>query len=313
MKSSTNTDESENPLDVLSRAATMVEKSDLKVERSPSFKERHPKFRKSSTPDYMVALEAARSLKRQTSLQSDQSESRMDASPSPNNNTAEDLPLDMSIKKRPASPPPPPPYRFNPLRSTTPPSSHFRPPPQYSASTPSPPLVRPPPPSYEDSKVTCTYPTKTTPPPRILQEVPEEKTKIKEITIITNSSADPLLDEHFRRSLGADYESLFKKKTGSESEPPSSTESTPPKVPQQQQSSSDQSPKPQEDSTKVDDPVKAFQEDMEMEGYTVEDHFAKALGDTWVKLQKAEEEKRSSAKKSDQTETKKPTLVKASS
>jgi hypothetical protein len=63
----------------------------------------------------------------------------------------------------------------------------------------------------------------------------------------------------------------------------------------------------------VDDPVKAFQEDMEMEGYTVEDHFAKALGDTWVKLQKAEEEKRSSAKKSDQTETKKPTLVKASS
>lgn len=187
VKSSANTDESENPLDVLSRAATMVEKSDLKVERSPSFKERHPKFRKSSTPDYMVALEAARSLKRQTSLQSDQSESRMDASPSPNNN-AEDLPLDMSIKKRPASPPPPPPYRFNPLRSTTPPSSHFRPPPQYSASTPSPPLTRPPPPSYEDSKVTCTYPTKTTPPPRILQEVPEEKTKIKEITIITSMS-----------------------------------------------------------------------------------------------------------------------------
>ena len=47
--------------------------------------------------------------------------------------------------------------------------------------------------------------------------------------------------------------------------------------------------------------------------FAVEDHFAKALGDTWVKLQKAEEEKRSSAKKSDQTETKKPTLVKASS
>jgi len=84
---------------------------------------------------------------------------------------------------------------------------------------------------------------------------------------VVDSSADPLLDEHFRRSLGADYESLFKKKTGSESEPPSSTESTPPKVPQQQ-SSSDQSPKVQEDSTKVDDPVKAFQEDMEMEGYT---------------------------------------------
>ena len=54
--------------------------------------------------------------------------------------------------------------------------------------------------------------------------------------------------------------------------------------------------------------------------FSVEDHFAKALGDTWVKLQKAEEEKRSEkagAKKSENsttTETKKPTtLLKASS
>merc|ERR1719507_1866171 len=38
------------------------------------------------------------------------------------------------------------------------------------------------------------------------------------------------------------------------------------------------------------DPVKAFQDDMKLqdEGYTVEDHFAKALGDTWVKLKAAE-------------------------
>merc|ERR1712226_383301 len=38
------------------------------------------------------------------------------------------------------------------------------------------------------------------------------------------------------------------------------------------------------------DPVKAFQDDMKLEdeGYTVEDHFAKALGDTWVKLRAAE-------------------------
>jgi len=58
---------------------------------------------------------------------------------------------------------------------------------------------------------------------------------------------------------------------------------------------------PNEDSTKVDDPVKAFQEDLEMEGYTVEDHFAKALGDTWIKLQKAEEEKRSKNKSEDKS------------
>jgi len=328
-------EQSENPLDVLSRAATMVEKSaeiiggkvspppshmkkhysapGLGLDRSTSFKERlHPKFRKSSTPDYLVALEVARSLKRQTSNQSEQSEN-MDTS-LPNNNSLqphEDLPLDMSIKKRPATPPalpPPPPYRFKPQTS---PPTHFlykSPPPPYPA-TPSPPATLaplpttlvplPPPPTYEDSTVKCTYPTgKTPPPPRTTLPPPslhqeEEKTKIKEITIITNSSSDPLLDEHFRRSLGADYESLFKKKSDSESSSASSssTESTPPKVPDQvvvntgtlksseaklnnssdskkTETSSASSNDSREDSTKVDDPVKAFQEDLEMEGYT---------------------------------------------
>lgn len=373
--------ESENPLDVLSRAATMVEKSEIPgtlqgptliggkispttlptnlnkkgCERSSSFKERHPKFRKSSTPDYLVALDVARSLKRQTSLHSDQSEI-MDTSVSPNNNSltpSEDLPLDMSIKKRPSSPPltvvappppPPPPYRSPPQYRAV-----YKSPPPYPATTPSPPTALPPPPSYADSTVRCTYPSQNSPPPPVLREIPEEKTKIKEITIITNSSSDPLLDEHFRRSLGADYESLFKKKSDSEStqskksdsESSNSIESTPspaaltssakkPTVVNTEanknrdsqskssdsdvsksatpNSSADTSIDQSEDSTKVEDPVKAFQEDMEMEGYTVEDHFAKALGDTWIKLQKAEEEKRRKAKKSEE----KPTIVASS-
>ena len=118
----------------------------------------------------------------------------------------------------------------------------------------------------------------------------------------SDSSSDPLLDEHFRRSLGADYESLFKKKSGdseSSSASSSSTESTPPKVPDQivvntngklptfknseakqnnllssdsikieASSAVSSNDSPNEDSTKVDDPVKAFQEDLEMEGYT---------------------------------------------
>ena len=224
---------SENPLDVLSRAATMVEKSSeiighgkvsppppsslLKkglsgsqslscIERHPSFKERtHPKFRKSATPDYMVALDVARGLKRQTSIQSDQSENNMDTS-LPNNNSLqphEDLPLDMSIKKRPATPPslpPPPPYR-------TPTHFMYKSPPPYPA-TPSPPTSHvpptsslpplPPPPTYEDSTIKCTYPTinmqqqppppptSILPPPPNLHQEPEEKTKIKEITIITS-------------------------------------------------------------------------------------------------------------------------------
>jgi len=375
-------EESENPLDVLSRAATMVEKSaeiiggkvspapssNLNkkhipvglqcIDRTSSFKERlHPKFRKSSTPDYLVALEVARSLKRQTnsisSIQSDIQSENMDTMP--NNNslqaTHEDLPLDMSIKKRPATPPalpPPPPYRFKPQTGSPPTHFMYKSPPPYPA-TPSPPTSLaplPPPPTYEDSTVKCTYPTKKTPPappPPTLLHQEEEKTKIKEITIITNSSSDPLLDEHFRRSLGADYESLFKKKSaGPDSESSSSsssassnassmmstsmssTESTPPKVPDQvvvnatpatssivgpaKQNSSDSDSSIREDSnTKVNDPVKAFQEDLQMEGYTVEDHFAKALGDTWIKLQKAEEEKRSKNKSEE-----KPTLVASS-
>lgn len=107
---------------------------------------------------------------------------------------------------------------------------------------------------------------------------------------ITDSSADPLLDEHFRRSLGADYESLFTKKkaaaapssastviNNSDSES-SSVESTPPKVPESIVNADEESKKSSSsdtDSTKVDDPVKAFQEDMEMEGYTGElkEHF----------------------------------------
>ena len=153
----------------------------------------------------MVALDAARSLKRQNSLQSEPSD-RMDTSSPNNNSVSEDVPLDMSIKKRSSTPPPPPPppqYRFNPLRQHSPPppivssvinpspAPHFSRPPVYKSpppypATPSPPSCNlPPPPSYEESTVKCTYPTKNTPPPPILQEV-EQKTKIKEITIITS-------------------------------------------------------------------------------------------------------------------------------
>lgn len=60
-------------------------------------------------------------------------------------------------------------------------------------------------------------------------------------------SSDPVIDEHFRRSLGADYLNLYKSTTPS--------------------------PTPSDSALSVDD------------------HFAKALGDTWVKLQAAEHKK----------------------
>ena len=98
------------------------------------------------------------------------------------------------------------------------------------------------------------------------------------------------MEEHFRKSLGEDYSKVFK-------------ESEKKKVQQVEEENS------VSEEMEVD-PVKAFKEDLDMSGYTgmlqqhlglggkikyfiflVEDHFAKALGDTWVKLQ-AEAEKK---------------------
>ncbi|KAL1465835.1 hypothetical protein WDU94_005372 [Cyamophila willieti] len=67
-------------------------------------------------------------------------------------------------------------------------------------------------------------------------------------------SSDPVIDEHFRRSLGADYLNLYK-----------STSPSP------------CTPAPSDSALSVDD------------------HFAKALGETWIKLQEAESKKASSS------------------
>ena len=97
------------------------------------------------------------------------------------------------------------------------------------------------------------------------------------------------MEEHFRKSLGADYSKLFKEKP-------------------------EKAEKEEEEKMEVD-PVKAFKEDLHMSGntgiasfsstlfpfcsfvflsllFSVEDHFAKALGETWTKLQAKEAEKK---------------------
>lgn len=70
------------------------------------------------------------------------------------------------------------------------------------------------------------------------------------------SMCDPVIDEHFRRSLGADYMALFNKKS-----PPQ--------------------PKPAI-SPKTTITVSCNNDSV---ATSVDDHFAKALGDTWKKLQ----------------------------
>lgn len=89
-----------------------------------------------------------------------------------------------------------------------------------------------------------------------------QRSRKREVTIVEESGAVDLMEEHFRKSLGEDYKKVFK-----------------------------ESEKKQEPEKMEVDPVKAFKDDLDMSGYTVEDHFAKALGDTWVKLQ-AEAEKK---------------------
>ncbi|KAL0276824.1 UNVERIFIED_CONTAM: hypothetical protein PYX00_004308 [Menopon gallinae] len=73
-------------------------------------------------------------------------------------------------------------------------------------------------------------------------------------SLFPDDACDPAIDEHFRRSLGKDYSSIFSKdKT---------------------------------ESNKADNP------ESDLTGLSVDDHFAKALGDTWIKLKEKENEEK---------------------
>ena len=117
--------------------------------------------------------------------------------------------------------------------------------------------------------------------------------------LLPESGAVDLMEEHFRKSLGEDYSKLFKE-SEKKKEPVESSNETP--------------------SEMEVDPVKAFKDDVT--GYTgwllnhvfhqleinfysfsVEDHFAKALGETWIKLQ-AEAEKKEKKSSSTPKESK---------
>jgi len=360
----------ESPLDVLSRAASMVESgasspeepaSPRMISASPptghprlvsssSFKEIHPKFRKHSAPaDYLIQAEAIRTEK--LHRQSSQESRSPPVSPPTMYTTSsqsivphlDEAPLDFSIRKRSLSPTPPPPYKYsNPLRqhsppsyrsSQSPPSVHpthlpVNPAPSYSRyplhkppaypRTPSPPS-RPPPPTYEAAiaskpvsppvvngfSAPTTAPTfitlharpspsscdpmTTTARPSVIcsassvkketntpsQEDKEnnqshdlDRGRKREVTIVEESGAGDLMEEHFRKSLGEDYSKLFKESDKKKDSKEASRES----------------------EMEVD-PVKAFKDDLDMSGYTVEDHFKKALGDTWIKLQQESDKK----------------------
>lgn len=112
---------------------------------------------------------------------------------------------------------------------------------------------------------------------------------------------DPVIDEHFRRSLGADYMHLFEKRAqpGEEDIPVASSKPSPKSVSPKSAPKSPASPtiviveedeSPSPASSVTPDNVRAdnVREQPDSIELSVDDHFAKALGDTWKKLQEAD-------------------------
>ncbi|KAL1116823.1 hypothetical protein AAG570_005293 [Ranatra chinensis] len=89
-------------------------------------------------------------------------------------------------------------------------------------------------------------------PPSYLQTMQAKQAASALTRIESGGVCDPMIDEHFRRSLGKDYLS----------------------------NSSPQSDDKSDSSGRLED----------SSSLSVDDHFAKALGDTWVKLQEEERE-----------------------
>lgn len=102
---------------------------------------------------------------------------------------------------------------------------------------------------------------------------------------------DPIIDEHFRRSLGSDYHILFSnnnvpKETTTTATITATTKTT------------TVSSKLKTNSTNKESSSKNATEFMDTAGLSVDDHFAKALGDTWIKLNKKEPDIKNTASES---------------
>ncbi|KAJ2947060.1 hypothetical protein O0L34_g16405 [Tuta absoluta] len=89
------------------------------------------------------------------------------------------------------------------------------------------------------------------------------------------SMCDPVIDEHFRRSLGDDYMTLFNKKTENAAVQPGPKPNTKDRASSPIQFKTEEPPKP----------TKIIAMDVDDANLSVDDHFAKALGDTWRQIQ----------------------------
>ncbi|XP_057668520.1 uncharacterized protein LOC130901298 [Diorhabda carinulata] len=211
----------ESPLEVLSRAATMVQENQhlgvsddstkpytkhttkWKRERRP----RPPEYpRKTSDPKYTEFI----------------ADSPSPVSGENNGISTSDTPLDMSVRQRGL-------------------------PPSYAQTINNP--------GYRSSYRPSVIHNGVPPPPQQREELPSGI-----------SMCDPIIDEHFRRSLGNDYHIVFQNNNSSKDK-----DNSPPKTP------------PAVTTTT------SVIELMDGTGLSVDEHFAKALGDTWTKLNSRKE------------------------
>ncbi|CAH2267726.1 jg4332 [Pararge aegeria aegeria] len=91
------------------------------------------------------------------------------------------------------------------------------------------------------------------------------------------SMCDPVIDEHFRRSLGDDYMNLFKKNA-----PPNAENSQANSKPNMKDRASSPIQFQPEEPPK---PTKIIAMEVDDASLSVDDHFTKALGDTWRQIQ----------------------------
>ncbi|KAK3927909.1 Transcription cofactor vestigial-like protein 4, partial [Frankliniella fusca] len=205
----------------------------------PSVRWRRDRRARDSLPDYVTAKATSGGQQQQQQQQ------------------GADAPLDMSTRRVVARTAPEPKPQALSLARKVPSPTPASPaaatgrgsPPSYSEAISKPgyrlPLARP-------SVITCAPPS-----PTLLKESDKpgkanKSTKVSE-SLSGDGMCDPVIDEHFRRSLGKDYLTLFAKKTV---------------------------------SSKPNGYEEEENNGPSITGLSVDDHFAKALGDTWLKLQK---------------------------
>ncbi|XP_060834988.1 uncharacterized protein LOC132917981 isoform X2 [Rhopalosiphum padi] len=141
---------------------------------------------------------------------------------------------------------------------------------RHRAVSTSPVSPTPPPNSQEPLDMTTTAGSRAMPKERasVIMTSPATGHRTLSAATATGGISDPVIDEHFRRSLGKDYISVFAPAVAQR---------------QQQQAPATAAAAPSTDGDDDDDDAGLS---------AVDDHFAKALGDTWVKLQKEEYQKK---------------------